>query len=73
MFSQPDPLLLEVFDALHEQLARALEARERLDDASSDSVESGTRAAVRRKIAGLKIILAELQVAIERRYSHVVH
>jgi hypothetical protein len=73
MSSQPDPLLLEVFDALYDELARALEARERLDDATSDRVESASRAAVRRKIAGLKIILAELQVAIERRHSHVVH
>jgi hypothetical protein len=73
MFGQPDPPLLEVFDAVHEELARALEARERLDDAISDIVESASRAAIRRKIAGLKIILAELQVAIERRHSHVVH
>ena len=73
MFRQPDPLLLEVFDALHKELASALEARERLGDATSDLDQGASRATVLRKISGLRIVLAELQVAIERRHSRLVH
>jgi hypothetical protein len=73
MFGQSDPLLIEVFDALQKELASALEARERLPETTSDAVESANRATVLTKIAGLRIVLTELQVAIERRHSPLVH
>jgi hypothetical protein len=73
MFCQADPLLIEIFDALQKELASALEARERLPEATSDPIERASRATVLRKIASLKIVLTELQVAIERRYSRLVH
>jgi hypothetical protein len=73
MSRQPDPLLLEVFDALERQLAHALEARETLPETAPAGEENISRAIVLRKITGLRIILAELQVAIERRHSRLVH
>jgi hypothetical protein len=73
VLSHPDPLLLEVFDALESQLARALEARDTLPEPTSAGEENASRASVLRKITGLRIILAELQVAIERRHSRLVH
>jgi hypothetical protein len=73
MFGQSDPLLIEVFDALQKELASALEARERLPETTSDAVERANRATVLTKIAGLRIVLTELQVAIERRHSPLVH
>lgn len=72
MLCQSDPLLIEVFDALQKELAAALEARERLPEAMPDA-ESASRATVLRKIAGLRIVLTELEVAIERGHSRLVH
>jgi hypothetical protein len=71
MLSQPDPLLLEVFDALERELARALEVRDTLPEPTS-AVRRTSGAIVLRRITGLRIILAELQVAIERRHSRLV-
>jgi hypothetical protein len=68
-----DPLLIEVFDALQKELASALDARERLPGTLSDGVERANRQTVVRKIDGLKIALTELQVAIERCQSPLVH
>ena len=72
MFGQSE-LLIEVFDALQKELAGALEARERLPETTSDAVERANRATVVRKIAGLRTVLTELEVAIARRHSPLVH
>ncbi len=73
MLCQPDPLLLEMFDSLQKELAGALEESERLADTAPDTGENVSRAIVLRKIDGLRIVLTELQVALERRHSRLVH
>jgi len=70
---QPDPLLLDVFDALHKELSNALEASERMTDTPSNGGETIKRATALTKIAALKIVLAEMQAAMERRPSAVFH
>jgi hypothetical protein len=73
MSCQSDPLLIEVFDALQKELASALEARGLLPETTPDAVERVSRATVLRRIASLRFVLTQLQVAIERRHSRLVH
>jgi hypothetical protein len=70
---QADPLLLEVFEALHGELSSALEASEWLTDTPANASDPITRATALRKIATLRMLLAEMQAALERRPSAIVH
>jgi hypothetical protein len=72
MAFQPDPLLLELFEAVHQDLATALEARQRLsDDLAEDQVD--TVEALTRRIARLRVAAAAIEAAFECRPSSMVH
>jgi hypothetical protein len=73
MLSQPDSLLLEMFDAIQKELSHALEACARLPETIAAHEEEIGRTTLLRKISKLRIILAELEVALERRPSKLVH
>ena len=72
MAFQPDPLLLELFEAVHKDLATALEARQRLSDHTPNK-DIEIVAALAQKIAGLKGAIAALEAALECRHARVVH
>ena len=69
---QPDPLLLELFESVHKDLSSALETRQRL---SKDSISEDDNILVLQteRIAQLKAVIAELEAALERPYSRLVH
>jgi hypothetical protein len=72
MFFRPDPLLLELFDSLHKDLATALERRQRLSDV--DPGGSAVRLPEQTDtIARLRVAVAALEGAIERRDSRIIH
>jgi hypothetical protein len=73
MLSQPDSLLLEMFDAVQKELSHALEVCARLPETIAAREEEISRTTLLRKISKLRIILAELEIALERRPSKLVH
>jgi hypothetical protein len=69
---RPDPLLVALFESISQQLAAALEAQQiRNHGLTADSQESCSDAAG--KIARLRTAIAELEGALERRDSRVIH
>jgi hypothetical protein len=74
MASQADPLVLELIESVQKELAEVLEARQRVTDTPSDHDRDLTLEIEQiRKIDQLKVTLAGLEGALERRYSRLVH
>jgi len=67
---QPDPLLLELFEAVQRELATALDTRERQHEAQTDESAAAAHAT---KIGSLRSTLAALEGALERVQSRIVH
>ena len=67
---QLDPLLLELFESAHENLAKALEMRQRLSDGDDDLI---AKAEQTEKIAKLEVAMAALEGALDRRENGIVH
>jgi hypothetical protein len=72
MGSQPDPLLLELFESVHDDLAKALEMRQRLFETSGDA-QLAEVAEQTERIAKLQVAMAALEGALERRETGIVH
>jgi hypothetical protein len=69
---QPDPLLLELFESVQEEFAKALETRQRLSDLPVEQQMSDLTEQTER-IAKLRVAMATLEGAIERHETGVVH
>ena len=71
MVWQLDPLLLELFESVHNDLAKALEMRQRL---SEDHHDNGlAKAEQAKKIAKLTMAVAALEGALDRRGNGIIH
>lgn len=69
---QPDPLLVEVFESVQLELARALEALER-HRASDIHMPAAAVAEAAKKIGNLTNALAALEGALDIAQSRLVH
>ena len=69
---QPDPLLLELFEAVHKDLSAAMEARQRLTDDLADEA-AGLVSEFTMRIATLRATITGLKAALERRNTQLVH
>ena len=67
---QPDPLLVELFESVHDALARALEAIERSPSRETTGPDSTSRL---ERVCRLNATLASLKGALERREGRVIH
>ena len=69
---QPDPLLLELFETVEKELANALEVAQRRRDTGTDLPAELIRDQTN-KVASLRVAIAALEGALERRQSRLVH
>jgi hypothetical protein len=69
---QLNPLLLELFESVYQDLARALETRQRLSDVCGDH-ELANAAGQLERIAKLEVAMAALEGALDRRENGILH
>jgi hypothetical protein len=67
-----NPLLLELFESACQDLAQALERRQRLSNDCGDQ-EVANAAEQRQRIAHLEIVMNGLEGALDRREGGIVH
>jgi hypothetical protein len=72
MMWQPDPLLLELFEAVHRDLSAAMEARQRMTDDVADE-EAGMVGVLALRITRLRATIAGLRTALACQDTRLVH